>query len=226
MRNKLTGRWRPYFTPIHLKNLPLNLQTEGEKLRTVYVGFESMATRVLASVGVILSEPYFKFLKDDAYDLTLQTWKLLQEIGDRENDEKDHWLQKSLHLVMGSIIAGHDRIDEAYKSLKLGDTADFAGKLSESGVYFGRLWMIYDLNEDGSFNRIGSIQSSITGAALGGTKSGVTRRKQSRVPTPEALRIARQKLVDAGKPQREISAMLAKKYDCTTDHIRKILKRD
>lgn len=156
----------------------------------------------------------------------METWGFLTEIGDRKNNEKAHWLQKSLHLVMMSIIAGHDRIDEAYQRLKLGDTADFAGKLSEAGVHFGRLTMIYDLSENDSFNRIGSIQSALTGAALGGTKSGATRRKQSRVPSPEALRVARQKLVDAGKPHREISAMLAKKYDCTTDHIRKILKRD
>jgi hypothetical protein len=226
MWNKSTGRWGPYFALSHLKNLPSNLQIEGEKLRTVYVGFEDIATSVLAGVDVVLSTTYSKFLKNEAYDLYVQAWEIRNEIGEKKNNEKLHWVQHSLHLVLESIMHGHDRIDQAYQSLKIGDTADFSGKLSEAAVFFGRLTMIYDLSKDDSFNRIGSIQSALAGAALGGIKSGITRRRQSRVPTPEVLRVARQNLVDAGKPHREISAMLAKKYNCTTDHIRKILKRD
>lgn len=226
MRNKSTGRWKPVFTLAHLEKLPLGLKAEGEKIRTVYAGFERAASELFSRLYTSFDTTYPVFLKNELYDMTVEVHQQIENIADIERMEKERWFEKSLHLVLASIIQGHDKIDLAYASLKRGNTAEFAGFLSEAGCFFGRLTMVSDLFDEGVYDRIGSIQSALTGAALGGEKSGVTRRKQSRVPTPEALRVARQKLIDAGKPQRDISAMLAKKYDCTTDHIRKVLKRD
>lgn len=220
-------RFKPKFKLDDLKKLPVELLSQGEKIRMVYVAFEGLGTEILAHLGYDLTEPYAEFLKTKLADLIEDVEDRVGKIdADDPTNTKDRWFHASFGLVLAAIYEGHWKIEEAHILLKMGQSSEFADYLAQAGVKYGRLLMVLDLCRLGVFDRIGSIQSALAGAALGGAKSGATRRKHSRVPTGEALSIERQRLIDAGKPSREISAMLAKKYGCTTDHIRKLLKRD
>lgn len=64
------------------------------------------------------------------------------------------------------------------------------------------------------------------GASRGGRKSAETRRDNGRLPEPQRLREKRSELIAGGAAEREVAGILAKIYHCTSDHIRKTLKRD
>lgn len=220
-------KYKVNFTLSELKKLPVGLETESEAIRTVYVGFEGLGPEILNRLDVGIEGQYAKFIKRELHDWHRVATDLIAKHDSGEIvDIRQKWRVTSLVLIYEAIYWGHVKIDSAYVALLKGNRSEFAGYLSEAGVLFGKLLMIYDLLNRNVFEKIGSLQSALVGAAKGGKASGVTRRKQSRVPTPEKLREAHKKLAHAGKPLREISAMLAKKYDCTTDHIRKVLKRD
>ena len=102
----------------------------------------------------------------------------------------------------------------------------FVFEVCSASVWFGQMRAIYDLYQDDLFPRLGALATAINGATKGGLKSGVTRRQQSKLPSKNALLDEREKLIQMGKSSRYVCAMLAKKYSCTTDHVRKILKHD
>lgn len=64
------------------------------------------------------------------------------------------------------------------------------------------------------------------GAISGGINSGKARRQKSIIPTPDVLRTRRSELLASGKSERDVASILAKRYGCSPDHIRKTLKRD
>lgn len=64
------------------------------------------------------------------------------------------------------------------------------------------------------------------GARKGGYESAKTRRAQSKVPKLIELEKERQKLIDTGMASRNTAAWLARKYGCTSSHIRELLKRN
>lgn len=226
-KNEYEYEFTPKFTPADLEKLPSELKLEGEKLRTVYEGFERIGTKCLDRFGFGLEVPYAKFLKSKLNVMIKETSEVIQFIdSETPIDLKARWFETSLSFILAAIHRGHWKLQEAHMFLKQGNIPEYSDYLAQAGVSFGRLTMMMDLSEHYGFERLGSIQNALSGAALGGAKSGETRRKQSGVPIPKNLRIARQTLLDAGKPPREIAAMLAKKYSCTTDHIRKLLKRD
>lgn len=219
--------WQPKFTPVKLKKVPVEFQSESEKLKVVHEGFERICTSVFPLSGLRLKVTYVKYLKCDL--VNTMVWLNGQiDVTKKESvpDAQHLWWAKSLLRVLESVLLGHEKIDLAFEALLAGNKAEFAGYLSEAGVYFGRLTMVSDLIEDGIYSRIGSIQSAIQGASVGGKRSGETRRNNSRLPIPSSLRAERDRLLAIGKPSREVSAMLASKYGCTSDYIRKHLKRE
>lgn len=64
------------------------------------------------------------------------------------------------------------------------------------------------------------------GAAIGGRRSGESRRENSPVPDPHRLREERDRLLAAGRSPREIAGIIGQRYNRTPDHIRKMLKRE
>jgi hypothetical protein len=64
------------------------------------------------------------------------------------------------------------------------------------------------------------------GARNGGKKSAATRRKQARVPPAEVLRSDRERLLSQGVAERNITGLLAKKYNVTAGAIRLGFKRN
>ena len=210
-----------------LASLPTELQLHGEHIRVVFTAIASISEEILRHLDFKLSLPYEEFLVEGLSAALVKKNREWKKSPRRTAaDHKSDWSITSVRAVLQYAHEGHKKIEDAYFLLTQEETSKYALCLAEASVSFGSLRYIWKLLELGIFHRVGSISSSIFGAASGGIKSGETRRKQSLIPTPENLRIARQKLVDAGKPPREISAMLAKKYACTTDHIRKVLKRD
>lgn len=228
LRGSLTEPFTPTFTLAQLKKLPAERQAEGAKIKMVYTGFKNVATYLLEYLRAPLNVTYYRYLR---YDLVSEI-KLVDETigkikaGESADDHRKRWIFVSFKLALDAIYVGHWKIEEAYFSLKQNDTAGYARYLAEAGNYFGRLTLIADLCQMDVYDQIGSIQSAKAGAAIGGRKSGETRRKQSIVPTPKDLRLEKERLVNQGKPSRDVSAILAKKYNCTTDHIRKLLKRE
>ena len=210
------------FTPVELRKLPVELQPLGEELWTVFHVFELMSKSILEQLGCTRSGTYSNFLKKELNPLIDSTGSE----SEKATCYKTHWQHESLNLVLRAIDEGHKELEAAYSYLLSGNVRCYATCLVDAGVHLGRLATTHWMNEDGIYHRIGSIGNALHGASKGGIQSGVTRKQQSRIPTPGNLRVAHLKLVDSGKPQREIPAMLARKYDCTTDHIRKILKRD
>ena len=219
-------KWKPIFSLEMLSDLPTDLQKEGEKIGEVYRAIQNVSTNLCESLAIGTGKPYAKFLKLDINQLAIETSSHLTALSDEGGREKSYWYVFPEMMVLQTTINAHDSIDRAYGFLKTRDIADFAIWLSSAGSYFGELKLMQYLLGEGVLDRIGSIKSALSGAESGGKKSGETRRKQSTVPTPDALKAARQLLIEAGKPPREIAAMLANKYRCTTDHIRKTLKRD
>ncbi len=217
----------PKFTLAQLKKLPTEMQAEGAKIEIIYNGFKNVTTYLLAHFGRPLIGTYERYLRHNLVGDIQILEKKLEEIKTEEDvDHRWRWSMVSSRLAFDAIYDGHWRIELAHSQLKQKNLAEYALRLSEAGVYFGRLTMIADLCELDVYDQIGSVQSAIAGATIGGKRSGETRRKQSLVPTSSDLRLERERLVKQGKPSREVSAMLAKMYGCTTDHIRKLLKRE
>jgi len=227
IRGSLTEPYTPKFTLAQLKKLPAERQSEGAEIEVVYKGFRNVVTYLLDYFGVPLSGTYERYLKHGLVTDIQFIERQIEKIEAAVNvDHYSRWSMVSYKLALDAIYVGHWSAECAYICLKKEDTAEYARHLTEAGVYFGRLTLIADLCQSNLYDQIGSIQSARAGATVGGQRSGETRRKQSRVPTSDDLRLERDRLVNQGKPVRDVSAILAKKYDCTTDHVRKLLKRD
>jgi len=210
------------FTPAQLRKLPIELQPLGEELQSWFVVFGTVSTPILEQLGCTQSSTYSNFLKNELNSLLDSTFSGVANA----TCYKTQWEHESLNLVLRSIDEGHKELEAAYCYLLDGNVRWYATHIVFAGIHLGRLATTHWMSEDGIYQRIGSMGNALHGASKGGIQSGATRRQQSRIPTPGNMRVAHLKLVESGKPQREIPAMLAKKYDCTTDHIRKILKRD
>jgi hypothetical protein len=227
LRGSLTEPFTPKFTLGQLKKLPADRQLEGAELKKVYTGFKNVASYLLNYLGVPLTCTYDRYLRHELVSNFKYVEATLDKIQPKESAEhRSRWIFVSYKLALDAIYVGHWKIEEAHICLKQEDTTEFARYLAEAGVYFGRLTLIADLCQLDVYDQIGSIQSAKAGASIGGRRSGETRRKQSKVPTPIALRLEKERMVNQGKPSRDVSAILAKKYNCTTDHIRKLLKRE
>lgn len=225
--SKAISKFVPSFVLSELKQLPSEVQSHGKKIKMVYSAFSRIVPVLLDFQGYELVTPYPKFLNLMLIPSIAKFEEKQKELNKVEiKDHKYLWYVSSMVLILTAIRDGHWKIEEAFRFLKKGMLPEFSDRLAQAGVYYGRLAMVADLCHTGVFDRFGSIGNSIAGASLGGEKSGITRRANSRVPTPEKLRLEQQRLIDANKPKREIGAILAKKYDCTTDHIRKLLKRE
>ncbi len=229
MFDKKTRAWKLIFTPALIAKLPSELRAEGKKIGDAYRGFEGFFGELLDLFGLDKPEgTYTKFLRKQVInDFDEARRRHAQIDSTRANYKKDLWFEKSRGHFLAQIILGHQKIDEAYLALKNAEKAEFAENLALATVQLGRLSMILELFDEGVYDRIGSFQSALEGASKGGKKSGETRRKTAKLPRPDKLREERQRLIDAGKPQRAIAAILAKNYDdCTPDHVRKQLKRE
>ncbi|VTU28404.1 hypothetical protein [Variovorax sp. PBL-E5] len=79
---------------------------------------------------------------------------------------------------------------------------------------------------DGGPLKAATYEKMIRSARVGGLASAVKRRASSKVPAPERLRQERQKLVEEGKGSRDVASILAKRYGCSADHIRKQLRKE
>lgn len=223
-------RKRLTFVPDDLNELPAELKTATDNIRGAYAGFESLAVAILDRFGVDLHGAYKDFLARrlhrDIASLKREIRKIDAVSQRTPSDIKDRWQLVTLLATLSAIAKGHQEIEVSFDHLKCGEFQKLSAAIAGVGVQFGRLLMIKELCDAGVFDRFGSVQSSLAGARKGGTRSGEARRSQSSVPTPDDLRLQRQQLISIGKPARSVSSMLAKKYGCTTDHIRKQLKRD
>ena len=217
------------FTPTELKKLPTEYQFLGEGLESAFGASELIAIPILQHLGLFQSGNYSHFLKKELNQLLNAAELGLEEIAsslELPHSSKAYWNHGAKGMALGAIATGQENLEKAFSCLLEGDVAGYSDQLFFAGAEVGRLALIHQMCEENVYRHLYLIGDGRQRAAGAGIKSGAIRRKQSRVPTPANLKIARQKLLDAGKPPREISAMLAKKYDCTTDHIRKVLKRD
>lgn len=215
------------FMPSALVELPSSQKAYGEILETVYVAISTLTVELLERAGQSITPPYEDFL-ERRLSAALKKWG--GEIDRIEISEpidvKQRWQAVMVYSVLRCCHEGHIKIDESWRALLADKYVEFVTKIAEASVSFGQMKLIFDLYRADVFPRIGSILSSLHGASLGGFRSAHTRRKQSQVPAANVLRVERDNLIEMGKPQRAINAMLAKKYSCTSDHVRKILKRD
>ena len=215
------------FSPAEIRKLPTELRPLGEELRLSFQASGDVAKLVLEDLGYRKFKTYSHFLKKELSQLLAASKSSAEKsLSDFPSDSKAYWNHSSVSLVLETIEEGQDMLESAFSCLLEGDVRSFAKDFYCAGAEIGHLGFINAMCEVDYYRHLGSIGHGRYKATMAGIKSGAIRRQQSRVPTAENLKIARQKLVDAGKPPREISAMLAKKYDCTTDHIRKVLKRD
>lgn len=70
-----------------------------------------------------------------------------------------------------------------------------------------------------------SLERMRLGASQGGKASAQARRAASSVPAPKDLRDLRDDLIRNGRDQRDIAGILASRFGCTADNIRKTLKK-
>lgn len=215
------------FTPADIRKLPTELQPQGKELRTCFKVCEGLARKALKPYRLFQSGTYRNFLINELTKWNVKCEAVIKDkysSPDCERNERWEWV--SLAHILEDISGAQKCLEEAFNALIDGDMPEYFWAVIGAGSKLGKLAYIINLIEANIYLRIGSLESSFLGASKGGIRSGQTRRNQSRVPTPESLRTERLKLVSAGKPAREISSMLASKYHCTTDHIRKLLKSD
>ena len=228
MFDKKTGAWKLIFTPALIKKLPSELRAEGARIGDTYRTFEGFFGELLYAFS--LDRPkvtYAQFLRKqviDDFDEARRRHAQIDSTG--ANYKKDLWFEKSRGNFLAQIILGHQKIDEAYLALKNGERPEFAENLAMATVCLGRLSTILELFDEGVYDRIGSIQSALEGASKGGKKSGETRRTTAKLPTPDALRAERDRLIAEGRQPRVIAGILAQTYRCTSDHVRTHLKRE
>jgi hypothetical protein len=225
MKNKnstLTKKIRDF------KELPTDCKMEGNEIRRIYASFRGLTKSALSDMGCVLPGRYEDFLEFD-----LEVWKaeLALRLESKKSEASINIKERNsiygVWLVLDCAFNGHWKLQDAYMSLKYSDRASYAMYLAEAGVMFGQLLMIKKLTNDGIFNRIGSLISSLSGATKGGLRSGAQRRTQSKVPEPTELRAMRAKMLESSiNNPRDIASKLAKKYMCTPDYIRKRLKEE
>lgn len=210
-----------------LKALPPEMQQYGRSIRMVYLAFQRVVRGLLDYPGLAIGLSYQKFLRENL-NSWVDVYKVLNDETQTGNlrDEKENTFINAKGNIFNTILNGHIKLEDAHRSLKIGNIPKFSFHLAQAGYFFGRLALFAELTNSNSFEMIGSAKMAIAGAAKGGFNSGKARKLNSRIPTSEMLRSEQQRLIEANKPIREISAILAKKYSCTTDHIRKLLKRD
>ena len=217
----------PTFNLSELKSLPPEIGQYAAQIKTVYAAYQRVVRGMLHESYIPKGSSYSKFLKVDL-NAWVEVYKELDEKIGSEGmiDEKANTYISAKAKIFNTILEGHKKIEDAHIALKFGNVSKFSFHLAEAGVFFGVLTLFYELINANSFELIGAAKMRISGASKGGFNSGKARRIHSLIPSSEKLRSERQRLTEANKPVRQIAAILAKKYNCTTDHIRKLLKRD
>lgn len=215
------------FTPSALVGIVPLLRDDSKILGTAYEGISTLTVELLRLTGLDVEPPYEDFLKKRMRAALNRYKREIKALDAREFvNDKERWKLVQVNVTLALSVSAHKKLDDAWAALQAGDRVTFVDEIVGSGVSFGQMKMVYELYQSDVFPRIGSIFSAISGASIGGKKSGFTRRTQSRLPNAVALREERAELIRLGKPSRDVCAMLARRYSCTSDHIRKILKRD
>lgn len=99
----------------------------------------------------------------------------------------------------------------------------YGWELIQACTEAGRVHELCDLSDGGVVDVILAKLQSVDGAAKGGLNSAKTRRAVSMVPGRMDLQKQKGELRARGVSEREVASLLARKYSCTPDYIRKIL---
>lgn len=167
----------------------------------------------------------YKDFKDSPYDVLNDFHNGYIELLSKPFDSRNPTLKMEIK-VLQCIFETQQSIESAFHRLKKGKIADAASFLASACAWLGQLMVLEELYDTGVLFSFDAINRSKEGAQKGGLASAKTRRSQAKIPQPSILRRERDDLISKGKPTREVAAMLARKYGCTPDHIRKTLKRD
>jgi hypothetical protein len=209
---------KQHFEAPRLSDFDLEILPLAKKL--VYV--QKKAFIVFGNALRIWGVTYGDF-KKAPYDLLNAFHEDYREIT--EDAEKTPTLEMEME-VLKIIFNAQISIDKAFDKLKKRDVAEAAFLLASGSAWVGQLMVYEDLYDRDVLFSLDAISRAKEGAQRGGLASAKTRRDQAKLPQPAILKKERDELIEKGKPHREIASMLAKKYLCTPDHIRKTLKRD
>lgn len=193
-----------------------------KRIRIVREGLEDVVRRMFGVENATYSRREFRtYLKSGARsDL-----ERCQHLVNHEPNFKIKWGHEVHIFMLMAEIEGEERLQQAETEAALGNLDASNLKICEASVYFGRLTMLLDLQERGVLHDIGMIDSAFHAGQRGGIRSGEARRSQKLVPSPAALAKEKVALLESGRSPRDIAAVLAKRYGCTCDHIRKELKK-
>lgn len=209
---------KQHFQAQKLDGIDLDLIPLAKKL--VYV--QSKAFIVYGNAFQIWGVSYGEF-KKNPYEVLNNFYKGYKEIKHQENINPTSKMEKE---VLGILFAAQISLDKAFEKLRVRDVVEATFLMSSGSAWLGQLMVYEDLYHRDILFSLDAISRAKEGAQKGGLASAQTRRDQAKLPQSSILRRERDALVERGKPHREIAAMLAKKYLCTPDHIRKTLKRD
>ena len=212
---------RLHFEAPKLDDIDADLLPLAKKI--VYV--QTKALIVYANALRIWGVTYAEF-KKEPYELLNAFHRGYRQIPKDAEETPEMPTLKMEVEVLKVLFSAQSDIHKAFEKLRKRDFTEAAFLMASGSAWVGQLMVYEDLYDRDILFSLRAVSRAREGAQKGGIASAQTRRNQAKIPEPSILRRERDELIEKGKPQREIAAMLAKKYLCTPDHIRKTLKRD